>query len=297
MKIFTVKPLTLTLLAQIVLMLTSCGLADLRPDNLREQTTLSAKSSTKGRAILERMEQAHGGRQTWMAHGSVEVVLHDDWPNLLERNFAMPWSHNPSELRMTMMLGKDNARIEFLNGDDKGHAWGLQQWATYLVEPGGLPTFKAHEDAWFYVPTLAYFFEAPMRLSEAQFVGYGGQRTLKNKTYELVYLTWGSVEPRDDIDQYVAWIDPQTQQLAFLEFTVRDLFGFITAAAVYEGWHEVQGVMVPKHITIVSGLDDQEDVTHRMDIKSTRFNPTLPERFLMPDPSKRADKAAHGEAK
>lgn len=292
------KTLPLKLNALLLLLtLTGCGLSDLRPEDLREQTKISELSSNKGRAILERMEQAHGTRQAWMAHGSVEVVLEDDWPNLLERNVAMPWSQNPSQLRMTMMLGQDNARIEFLNGEDKGHAWGLQQWATYLVEPGGLPKFKAHEDAWFYVPTLAYFFEAPMRLSEAQFVAYGGTRTLNKKTYELVYLTWGSVEPRDDIDQYVAWIDPKTQQLAMLEFTVRDLFGFITAAAVYEGWHEVQGVMVPKRITIVAGVDDQGDVTHRMDIKSTRFNPELPARFLMPDPSKRAQKADHGQAR
>lgn len=277
--------------------LAGCGLADIRPDGLKHSAKLTDAQVERGRAIIERMQEANGGRHAWMAHQVAQITLDDAWPGLLERNTFMPWSVSPAQLRLTMALGKDQGRLEFLNGEDKGSAWGVQRWATYLVEPGGLPKFKAHEDAWFYVPTLSYFIEAHMRLHEGQYIAYGGQRKRDGRTYDLVYITWGSAAPRDDIDQYVAWIDNASFELRYLEFTVRDLYGFLTAVAIYEDWHEVQGVKLAKTITIADGIDDQEDVLHRMTIKSASFNPELPQTFLSPDPRKWAHKSDRGQAR
>ncbi len=273
-----------------------CSLADIRPDNLRDHAALPDDLAQQGRERLAQLEAAHGTRAAWVSRPAVEVTLEDAWPGFLTRTAAMPWDTSPAQLRMTIAPTADNARIAILDGDDAGWAWGVQQWATYRVDPQGAVTFEPHEDAWFYVPTLAYFFEAAMRLSEGQYIAYGGQQERGGVTYDRVYITWGSVEPRDDIDQYVAWIDAETHRLAFLEFTVRDLFGFFTSAAIYEGWREVDGLLVPGVITIVSSLDDPDDVVHRMTIQDVRFGDVPPE-VLLPDPARRARKEDHGASR
>ena len=272
----------------------SCGLADLRPQSLRALEQPSPGQVEQGRQALKRMEQAHGTKAAWMALQTSEHVLIDDWPGLVERNTFMPWSQNPTTLRLTMRHGQDEGRLEFLSGAEQGQSWGIQQWATYVVERDGLPTFKAHEDAWFYIPTMIYFIEAPMRLGEAEHVAHLGQHMRQGRAYERVFLTWRSAKPRGDVDQYIAWIDAQTGLLSALEFTARDVAGFAQGAALYEGWHEVRGVQTPRVITITSGVDSPTDVTHRLSVKTSRFGLALPERFLRPDPERRAVKADHG---
>ena len=42
----------------LLLLLTACGLADIRPDSLRDQTALTDDQAQRGRALLAAMEQA-----------------------------------------------------------------------------------------------------------------------------------------------------------------------------------------------------------------------------------------------
>lgn len=267
-----------------------CGLADIRPDPIAKLKTIDDARATKGRALIQQMQQAHGGLDAWQAKGNAQVQWEDQWPSFLTRVFGMPWDEHPASMRQTMMLGQDHSRLEFLNGDDKGTAWGIQHWSTYTVGRKTLPEFDQDDDITFWLPTMQYFFEAPFRLHEGQYVAYGGSAKRGGQTYELVYVTWGGVEPQERVDQYVAWIDQKTQRLAYLEFTVRDLFGFVTSAAMYEDYKAVDGLLVPGKITIVGDLDDPTDVVHRLVVQDAKLGVDLPKGFLIPDPKRRSKK-------
>lgn len=267
-----------------------CGLADIRPDPIASLSTIDEARASKGRALIAQMQQAHGGLEAWQAKGNAQVQWEDQWPSFLVRTFGMPWDEEPAQLRQTMILGRDTSRLEFLNGDDKGKAWGIQQWSTYTVGPKTLPKFEQDDDITFWLPTMQYFFEAAYRLHEGQYIAHSGTAKRGGKTYELVYITWGGVEPQERVDQYVAWIDQKTKRLAYLQFTVRDLFGFVTSAAMYDDYTSVDGLLVPTQVTIVGDLDDPTDVVHRLVVKDAKLGVDLPPSFLMPDPTKRSRK-------
>lgn len=283
----------LSLLILIALILSGCTLRDIRPEPISETSTLPSERVEKGRALLAASLEAHGGLETWKNHRTVRVTLTDKWPGALTRAAVMPWPENGTTLQQDILIGTENSRLTFVDGDWKGRAWGIQNWATYSVEPGEEPTLGEDKDIWFWLPTVQYFFEAAFRLHEGQYVAYAGTRELHGKTYDLVYITWGSVEPSREIDQYVAWIEQDTKRLGILQYTVRDFGKRIQGAAHYEDYKQVQGLLVPGRIRIAE-LEDREKVLHMMDITSIEYGVDLPSDYFIPWPETSASKGDKG---
>lgn len=279
----------LAMLLTASLALTACGNKDLRPDDL----TISSSAETKGRQLLAMMEGAHGSKAALMAHRTYSVELRDEWTPGIARAVAMPWEFSGQKIRLDTEATTDDSRITFLEGDMEGTVWGVQHWATYTQQPGEEPVFAQDDDVWFWGPTVQYFFEAPFRLSEGGVVSYAGQRELGGKNHDLVYITWGSAEPQDDIDQYVAWLDAETHRLAYLEYTVRDLGGFLSYIIHYEGYRDIQGVMVPTTMTTHSA-PGRDAVGHKMTVDSVTFGVDLPDDVLRPRPELRLSKSDKG---
>lgn len=190
----------------------------------------------------------------------------------------------------TVELGRDNSRLTFPDGT----AWGIQNWVTYEVDEQGGVLFTQNKNAWFWLPTVEYFFEASFRLQEGQHVAWAGERELDGKTYDLVYVTWGSVTPNTEIDQYVAWIERDTGRLGLLEYTVRDMFKFVKGTAKYKDYAQIEGVLAPQTIEILSGGPDGE-VLHVMAFDKIDFGVDVPTGYFVPDSTKTASKHDKGK--
>jgi hypothetical protein len=279
--------------------LTACSLSDLRPDEMKtvEQPKPDSDDAARARALLEEVAQAHGGLDQLKRARVAQVKLRDTWPGPIMRLFGSPWSTNPQELLLTWQLGQDNATLELLNGGKKDHRWGVQQWCTWTQEPDGERRFEAHEDAWFWLPTLEYFIEAPWRLREAQTLAMLPAAERDGERYERVFMTWGSAAPQEDTDQYIAWVHAETKQLKYLEFTARDVYGFVVGIAIYNELRRVDGLLFPGSIDIVQDRETFTDTLHRLDLTSIRTLPDHPDAEIVPDPSCRATKSAKGAPK
>ena len=280
-------------LATCSLLLSACALRDIRPEPLAETSALPADRVEEGRALLAKSLDAHGGLETWKNHRTARITLTDRWPGAITRAAIMPWPENGTTLQQDILLGTENSRLTFVDGDWKGRAWGIQNWATYTVAPGGEPKFGGDKDIWFWLPTVQYFYEAAFRLHEGQYVAHAGTRELHGKTYDLVYITWGSVEPSSEIDQYVAWIEQDTGRLGILQYTVRDFGKRIQGAAHYEDYKQVQGLWVPGRIRIAD-LEDKDSVLHMMTIESAEYGVDLPSDYFIPSPKTSASKPDKG---
>lgn len=274
----------LALIASLTLACTT----DLRPERLQHDG-VSPEAAAEGRAWLDRMVEAHGGLAAWKAHRDVELVFTDTWPAWLPRTAAMPWGQDGQTIVMGMLLGTDDARLSFRGGPDDGVTWGVQQWQTWKQEKGGAPVFEEDGDVRFWVPTMAYFFALPFRIGEASVVAYAGDTVIDGRPHAIVYATWGSAEPQDEIDQYVLYIDRETHRLSWANYTVRDLMLADQGAVRLGDLREVEGIVVPFEMTMVETFGS-DSVVHVMKLQSVDFGVGHPDAFYRPDPGRQGSK-------
>jgi hypothetical protein len=258
---------------------------DLRPDPVRESGITPAEAE-RGRALLAELSKAHGGLERWRGHRTARVVLRDTWPSAMWRALAMPWEANGQSLELTTRLGTDDSRIRFAEPPEKDTVWGVQNWATYIAEPGEEPTFVDDDNVKFWVPTMTYFFEAPFRLHEADVVTAMDPVEIDGATYDRVFLSWGQAAPRDDIDQYVVWIDRTTGRLAFLSYTVRDIMDSAQGLMHYSDYREVDGIWVAYAMAVVDAPDTLEPGLHRIDLDTVEFAVDVPDEVFYPAPGR-----------
>ncbi|MCA9537779.1 MAG: hypothetical protein KC620_02755 [Myxococcales bacterium] len=278
-----VRPALFVLLACIA----ACT-PDLRPTRLQEKG-VTDDSQAKAREWLDKMVAAHGGRDAWAAKGDFEIELTDEWPSFLPRTAAMPWPESGQRMRIAKKIGKEDIRLTFIGGDHDGEVWGIQNWATWTQKPGGQPVFDEDDDIKFWLPTVAYFFEMPIRIAEAGIISYEGEETINGRKYAVVFCTWGTAEPQDAIDQYLVYIDTETHRLGWSYFTVRDLTLASSGTMRFADVRDEHGIPVVHEMTLTDGLGD-DGIVHQMVVKSVKWGAGHPDDYYVPDPSRSGNK-------
>ncbi len=244
-------------------------LSDIRPPELIDEG-LTAQREQHGRELLTRLEDAHGGYSAWSAQQSAVVELRDHWPGMLMRTLAMPWSESGLLMRGVMLRGSDASRLELLEGEHAGTAWGIQNWMTYRASAGAEPVFEDDDTIRFWLPTLQYFFEAPFRLREGGVVADAGPGTVAGVTYQRVFVSWRGAEPKPRIDQYLAWIDPDSGRLEYLQYTVRDMMPSMVGCMHYRDYRQVEDLWIAMTMAVVEDPGGP-DTLHRLELEDVRF--------------------------
>jgi len=274
--------------ALFAIFLSGC-LADIRPDSIKSGYTKA--DIEKGRALLHKAMESHGGLGPWKAHKTAEVILTDDWRGFMLKTFFLPWPENKVPIKAEYLLGTNDSRGTFLEGSRKGEIWGIQNWATYKQRPGEAPVFKKDKAIKFYLPTYQYFFELPFHLPFAEIVIYAGEDELAGQTYDVVFVSWNTDAPQEKTDQYLTYISRKTGLIDYLRYTVRDQYGFIVGNMQFTDYRDVQGIQVPFRQTVVSAdRPDGKKVLHQVLYKSVVFGVDLPKEAFYPDPEQRAEK-------
>ena len=81
------------------------------------------------------------------------------------------------------------------------------------------------------------------------------------------------------------WINRSTGQLDFLQYTVRDMFPFVTGIMHYGDFKEAGGLLLPHRLTAVKGLET-EDFVHEMRVASIETAAVADPLLFVPDPSR-----------
>lgn len=259
---------------------------DIRPDTVKREITPEA--TREARRLLALLAARYGGLEQYRQRRVTQVEYTDEWASGIMRRLASPWQTG-ERLRFTFANGTDNSRLDFLSGPRQGQSWGIQQWQTYTVS-GGQRTFAANKDIKFWLPTVEYFLEMPFRIGEAEIAVHAGTRTLKDQSYDLLYLTWGSPAPQRHIDQYVAWIRCSDGVLEFVEYTVRDIAPFVMGCIHYDDLRNIDGILLPFRMSI-GDCPGKPGLLHRQSVDSARFLNDLPIRDLLPEPERRTGKS------
>lgn len=259
---------------------------DLRPDELRELK--APRDEAGGRRVLALAEAAQvGSAAPWKSVAGVRVELRDAYYGLTG-SVARPWPEDPAEVVFHFRPASDDSVAEFKDGEQILR-WGIHDWNTWTQEGQAGPreyTDEPDPDVSFWLPTVEYFLEMAFRLGEGQFVDLGAPRRVRGELCDVVYLTWGSYEPNDEVDQYVAYVSRETRRLLRVDFTVRDFADFIQGRVLYSDFRQVKGYWLPHLLEI--GEDPPEDQLHTITVRSWQLDQPLSDEALKPDPRRPA---------
>lgn len=215
-------------------------LVDLRPATLRLDA-LPPDLARQGEAILARAAEAHG-LGAWEDHEVLDITFTDEWYGALVQRFYMTWAHSPQKIHAMFLRGTWTSRYEFLDGPKKGHIWGLQSWQTYTIEPSKEAVFDPDAGLEFTLPTVQYFFELPFRMGSGSVIADAGIASFKGRPHDRVFVTWESLAPTKNLDQYMVWIDQESHLITRTDYTVRDQGGFVSGSSEYSDFRDVGGV-------------------------------------------------------
>jgi hypothetical protein len=217
----------------------------------------------KAKLLLKEMGIAHQIHM-WDSIETYNVIFEDEFYGFFGKQ-----SHPFKEQKMTFSLNyipkTFNGQLEIVSGKEEGAIWGIQSWETYRKNINGKIEIKKNKDMKFWVPTYQYFIEFPNRIQEATAVDYIGSKTIHGIECEGVLASWNTVLPQKDIDQYVIWLDSQSKRIVKVQYTVRDMYRFVSGAAYFQDYKDYDGFMLPSVLPVESNLV-KDGYLHKMSI-------------------------------
>lgn len=230
----------ITLIA-FVLGLVSCNKSvDIRNDYLKNGIT--DETIQKGKELLLKMEEAHGGSTIWEKYKLGAFSQKADWYGRLKLSH---WDTLPQQYHMVCELGSDNAEMTLLNGKNKGVKYKIQ--SDLFSEQKVNQAWKEIARNKFYEKMIFknYWFQFPFRIREASIISYGGQAAVNGTQYHILYATWGTAEANPKYDQFLLYLNSSTYRLELLHFTVRDKMRSIKLTAEFKNFKRTNGLLLP----------------------------------------------------
>lgn len=265
------------------IMLLAMGTAIWGTADLRNDTAKTSQDSQRAETLVREMAKAHGVEQ-WEKLNTYQATFEDEFLGFIGKN-SKPFKEDKTQMELQYIPGSFDGKLRFLSGEDKGKTWGIQSWETYTQEENSPIEFNQDNDVYFWLPTYQYFIEFPARIQEATAFAYAGEAEIEGVSCEGVIASWNSTEPQKNIDQYLIWIDKESKRIVKLEYTIREIFNFLTGAAAFKEYKDYGGILLPSRLPVESNLQ-KEGFLHEMrildfkadpvDIASLRPNKKLP---------------------
>ncbi len=253
----------ISLLAIAVVLVTGC-VNVFKLTDLREGDENLHSNQEKAQQLLTEMGIAHG-IANWDSIQTYHVIFGDEFYGFTGKQ-AHPYKEQEIQFSLNYIPKTFNGQLEILSGKQKGDLWGIQSWETYRRDDDGKMSAKKNKDMKFYLPTYQYFIEFPNRIQEATSIDYIGEKIINGIKTEGVIASWNTIEPQKDIDQYLIWIDSNTKRIVKIEYTVRDMFRFISGAAYYQDYKIYNGLLLPSKLPVESNLV-KKGLLHTMSIE------------------------------
>lgn len=219
---------------------------------------------------LDKTWEAHGGLTGWRAQRTLTYTL-NGFP--LSEQVAKP---NVS----TVDLRNRFNRIEgegFVVGYD-----GKVAWCTPSPEAVGLPA-RFFALGSFYFVGMPFVFADPGVLLEDR-----GTAVFRDKEYRVVAVGYESGVGATSKDDYVLYIDPDTDLLKLIHHSVTEPSNKVERVTwVFDEWQRVSSLMIPKQMTFHGGWNDGElpEPGSSCTIENAEFRTTPPDPAIYARPA------------
>jgi len=219
--------------------------------------------------------------EVWDAHGGI-----DRWKSFAAMEFTMDSDEKPVEKHIIDLQSR-HVRIEsdsFTIGMDGERVWVAPSLQAYDRDP------RFYHNLMFYFYAIPYVMADPgVRVEDA------GNRTLDERSYRALRVSFEEGTGDADDDEYILLIDPESGQLAWLLYTVTYFSGEASEsynALKYTNYHEVNGLLLPHDLT---GYEYANDTTGSVRYHSTFRDVVLSEESFSADRFQKPPTAEYAE--
>ena len=254
-------------MSSLFIMSCSSELSDLRNKKIRSE--LNTDSDLMAKEIINRTISQYGGIDKWKSIKKTELIYEDTWGGLIGAFFG-PWPLSHQMLRHEFWNGTFNSELHFLNGALNGQSWERRQSKSYRTING--KSFEIDDfNVEFFLPTYQYLIELPYRIDEIPILKYYGDTTLNKQNYDLIFGTWDTLQPNENFDQYILWINKDSGLIDYFHYTVRAFGKGIKGTVNYSNFQEIEGIIIPLQMTITP-KPNKGSILHEMKIQSVKLS-------------------------
>jgi len=98
-----------------------------------------------------------------------------------------------------------------------------------------------------------------------------GEGNLHGQDYDLVFTGLSTKKANNKEDQYILWVNRQTKQVDYVEFTLRDLLSALHGVVAYKDYRDAGGVKFAYDITLLNSLYG-EGYAHHLVVESVQLH-------------------------
>ncbi|TGL07903.1 LBF_0142 family lipoprotein [Leptospira bouyouniensis] len=247
-----------------LLLLLSCGTADLRPPHLSYEK-VDQDLKKKGLAVVTNPPIKELTPGDWKEYKQVQFIIKDVWHSNFVRFFT-PIKEPELRMRVHLDFEADAMQVEFLGGEKKGLIYGLEKKSTYQISADTGKAYSDDTEVRIYLESLRLYLTLPWKLKNFPIIQYSGQKQKLDQLYEVVYFTSVQMNATADTDQYLGYFEQKSGALEWLEFTYRELFTFYQGVLKYGFYEPWNGKQYPRRITILDRFEDP-DFVHEIRIE------------------------------
>jgi hypothetical protein len=182
---------------------------------------------------------------------SMDVVATDAWNSTIIR-WLTPLDKNEQRFRAQLMLFHKGIEFTFLNGDQKDKTIGFDG-RSYHYE-GRRKIYEKSAAMSLYLGPLQRYLEWPRTLMSKKKLKLLGEKGVNNHSYWVVYATEGNTAELDQYDQFLIYINKNSNTIDYIEFTMRELMKSYVGVIHYKKHTRIQGILMPFWIGIADDL-------------------------------------------
>lgn len=252
----------------MAVLLQGCATVDIRYSLLKEEG-LNAVRVDKGRRILAQAVWKKDRAGKWDQFDEWKIVTRDVWRSSLIRRLT-PITQADQKLEFLFRLDKTDARLKYLNGKKTNEVLGIENGQSYTWQGTKKVYKKNGRLAGYLAPVRDYFFW-PQDLVNAECIAYDGEAEIDGIRYHKIFATDGSFTPSSGENQYIVWINAETLQIDYIEFTLRELLKSYRGVVQYMDYKVIEGIGLPQHIVLKDKLSGQK-FSHEFIVESMEFS-------------------------
>jgi hypothetical protein len=286
----------IALLILISITLQSC-MADMRTVMIKREG-ITPMNESKGKTIIKNTWEKHGFAKL-ANHKVYSLIADDTWKGMMGK-MGKPWPDAKSKLKLKYAINTFDSQVEFMDGRKENSIAGLQSWQYYEQEQQkGIEFIEYNKRIAFGLSAYQYFFEMLDRLKRAPIISYAGEKKFNDTLYDLIFITWQDPEPHMGHDQYLLWINKDTQLLEYAVYSLRENYlkmpGYkaFYGSIKFDDYKNIDGILIPHKQTVFLNEPSKKDKRHlhQLIVKDFKFDDfDINELYPNPEIAKIGDK-------